>query len=579
MGDVSACPYGVDCRFNHDVASFLQQKPPDLPGSCPYLAYERSCPYGLACRFAGSHDKPLGISGVEGNAGDAPPNEVNSLSKEAQKLLWKNKKSFPKADAQLQALGILGKTKHPTDKEITLSTNQNETKVKTDDNEIIQEELEKSSDVCRNRSAAAGIVMTSPPVKRARIMHDDKSSEEKADSNIDELIHLDSDSADHGGLGLSNFQDEKEIKLSKREKKIVDFKRKLVLAPLTTVGNLPFRRVCKKFGADITCGEMAMCSNLLQGQASEWALLRRHQVEDVFGIQLCGSHPDALARTAELIEKECTVDFIDINLGCPIDIVVSKGAGSCLLTKPSRLEQIVRATSAVIENPLTLKVRTGYFEGKNCAHSLIPEMHKWGATAVTVHGRTRQQRYSKLADWGYIYNCAAQAPKDLQVIGNGDIFSFTDWNYHLDNAESKLSTCMIARGALIKPWIFTEIKDQRHWDITSGERLNILRDFVHYGLEHWGSDSKGVETTRRFLLESLSHAHRYIPVGLLEVIPQQLNWRPPSYVGRNDLETLMASDSAADWVRISEMLLGPVPSGFMFTPKHKSNAYEKAENG
>lgn len=120
----------------------------------------------------------------------------------------------------------------------------------------------------------------------------------------------------------------------------------------------------------------------------------------------------------------------------------------------------------------------------------------------------------------------------------------------------------------------------------------------------------GIETTRHFLLEWLSYTCRYVPVGLLDVIPQRINWRPPSYFGRDDLETLMASDSAADWVhcvlsalatfssqnlmysmdhnlcltfflqiRITEMLLGKVPSGFTFAPKHKSNAYDRAENG
>ncbi|KAL0422864.1 UNVERIFIED_CONTAM: tRNA-dihydrouridine(47) synthase [NAD(P)(+)]-like [Sesamum latifolium] len=320
------------------------------------------------------------------------------------------------------------------------------------------------------------------------------------------------------------------LKLHPREKKLIDFREKLYLAPLTTVGNLPFRQVCKVLGADVTCGEMAMCTNLLQGQASEWALLRRHSSEDLFGVQICGAYPDTVARTVELIEQNCTVDFIDINMGCPIDIVVNKDIGN------------------------------------------------WGATAVTIHGRTRQQRYSKLADWEYIYQCARAAPSSLQVLGNGDVFSYLDWNSHKADCP-ELSTCMIARGALIKPWIFTEIKEQRHWDISSGERLDILKDYVRFGLQHWGSDSKGVETTRHFLLEWLSYTCRYIPVGLLDVIPQRINWRPPSYFGRDDLETLMASDSAADWIRISEMLLGKVPSGFTFAPKHKSNAYDRAENG
>lgn len=132
---------------------------------------------------------------------------------------------------------------------------------------------------------------------------------------------------------------------------------------------------------------------------------------------------------------------------------------------------------------------------------------------------------------------------------------------------------MVARGALIKPWICTEIKERRHWDISAPERLDMLRTFVSHGLEQWGSDARGVETTRRFLLEWLSFLHRYVPLGLLEVTPQRMAWRPPPLVGRSDLETLFASDSAADWVRISEMLLGPAPPGFQFAPRHRSNAY------
>ena len=84
---------------------------------------------------------------------------------------------------------------------------------------------------------------------------------------------------------------------------------------------------------------------------------------------------------------------------------------------------------------------------------------------------------------------------------------------------------------------------------------------------------KPLASCRRFLLEWLSYLHRYIPVGLLDVVPQKLHWRAPAYVGRSDLETLLSSDSAADWVRISEILLGPAPPSFSFTPKHKSNAY------
>ena len=110
------------------------------------------------------------------------------------------------------------------------------------------------------------------------------------------------------------------------------------------------------------------------------------------------------------------------------------------------------------------------------------------------------------------------------------------------------------------------------WDITASERLDLIKQFVTYGLEYWGSDIKGVETTRRFLLEWLSFLCRYVPVGILER-PQTIFQRPDGYVGRNELETLLGSRSVEDWIRISEMVLGPVPDHFTFTPKHRSNAY------
>jgi len=92
-------------------------------------------------------------------------------------------------------------------------------------------------------------------------------------------------------------------------------------------------------------------------------------------------------------------------------------------------------------------------------------------------------------------------------------------------------------------------------------------------MEHWGSDTEGVEKTRRFLLEWLSFLYRYIPAGVLVAPPQRINERPPAFRGRDDLETLMGSGNCKDWVTISEMLLGKVPDSFEFLPKHKANSY------
>ncbi|KFO28808.1 tRNA-dihydrouridine synthase 3-like [Fukomys damarensis] len=330
--------------------------------------------------------------------------------------------------------------------------------------------------------------------------------------------------------------DEDTVRLRACEKRL-DIGGKLYLAPLTTCGNLPFRRICKRFGADVTCGEMAMCTNLLQGQMSEWALLKRHACEDIFGVQLAGAFPDTMTKCAELLSRTVEVDFVDINVGCPIDLVYKKPVPPVSLFCPPLL--CLPAPVAVAAPP-------------------------------QLHGRSREQRYTKLADWQYIQQCVEVA-SPMPLFGNGDILSYEDANRA---KQTGVAGIMIARGALLKPWLFTEIKEQRHWDISSSERLDILRDFTHYGLEHWGSDTQGVEKTRRFLLEWLSFLCRYVPVGLLELLPQRINERPPYYLGRDYLETLMASQQAADWIRISEMLLGPVPPDFAFLPKHKANAYK-----
>ncbi|XP_057545466.1 tRNA-dihydrouridine(47) synthase [NAD(P)(+)]-like [Amaranthus tricolor] len=582
--DVSSCNYGNKCRFSHDLEAYKSERPADLEGECPFTSAQKLCPYGLTCRFFGTHkDVPN-----ENLDTLKESSEVNVLKKDVQKLLWKNKMKFPKSNIALKQLGLVGKGHtrvKESEEEFTIPKIDNSSHCSEDNGCEKYDSGDKQDASVDEEPSVDGILASDDnrPVKKAK---SDDDAQRKPSNDINNGASLTSeglvaDSTKNVSQNENEYlpQDsDASLKLHPREKKLIDFRGKLYLAPLTTVGNLPFRRVCKVLGADVTCGEMAMCTNLLQGQASEWALLRRHKSEDLFGVQICGAYPDTVARAVELIDQECSVDFIDINMGCPIDIVVNKGAGSALLTKPLRMKNVIQAACASAEKPITVKVRTGYIEGRNRVDSFISDIYEWGASALTIHGRSRQQRYSKLADWEYINTCVRKAPSSFQVLGNGDVFSYVDWNKHFSDCP-ELSSCMIARGALLKPWLFTEIKEQRHWDISSGERLDILKDYVRFGLEHWGSDSKGVETTRHFLLEWLSYTCRYVPVGLLEVIPQRLNWRPPSYYGRDYLETLMASESAADWIRISEMLLGKVPSGFTFAPKHKSNAYDSAENG
>ncbi|KAJ2919730.1 hypothetical protein MD484_g702, partial [Candolleomyces efflorescens] len=307
----------------------------------------------------------------------------------------------------------------------------------------------------------------------------------------------------------------------------------------------------------------------------------------MFGVQLAGNKPQTLVPTAEVLAKEfsSTLDFVDLNCGCPIDLVFRAGSGSALLDATGKLGKIiVGMNKALGEIPLTVKIRTGVKDGKNTAHKLMPRIAtEWQAGCITLHGRTRQQRYTRLADWDYIKQCveavrAKEAEEDLApvpIFGGGDCFSSQDYWEKVEHSGA--DGIMIGRGALIKPWIFTEVKERREWDISARERLDLIRDYCEFGLNHFGSDTTGVNATRRYLCEALSFQYRYVPIGLLEVLPPKINERAPAFVGRNDLETLLASPDSQDWVKVSEMFLGPAPETWSFTPKHKSNAYNSEE--
>jgi tRNA-dihydrouridine synthase 3 len=384
--------------------------------------------------------------------------------------------------------------------------------------------------------------------------------------------------AESEGSIVIESKEEIQFRQRKFKLKLAD-ERLLYLAPLTTVGNLPFRRICREFGADITCGEMALADKLLQGQRSEWALVQKHSSETMFGAQICSNSVQMAGRCAHLIQERMAVDFLDLNCGCPIDLVVEKGGGSCLLKQPNKLEQMCRAITSVSSIPLTVKLRMG-FEDREI-DAFVHKMGLWGVDAIQLHGRTRAQRYTKAADWEYIERVAdlcqlpessgTWRPESPLVIGNGDIYTWQDavrgWEQH------KCGTVMIARGALIKPWLFQEIKERQSIDLDAGSRLDMIRKYASYGLEHFGSDTQGVETTRRFLLEWLSFLCRYVPPGILHegsADTVRLGLRRPKCVGRSYLETLLMSEHVADWTHITSMFLGPPPAGFVFAPKHRA---------
>uniref|UniRef100_A0AAZ3PJ12 tRNA-dihydrouridine(47) synthase [NAD(P)(+)] n=1 Tax=Oncorhynchus tshawytscha TaxID=74940 RepID=A0AAZ3PJ12_ONCTS len=208
---------------------------------------------------------------------------------------------------------------------------------------------------------------------------------------------------------------------------------------------------------------------------------------------------DAMTRCTVQLNNKMDVDF---SSGCPIDLVCKKGRGCGLMTCTNKFEQIIRGMNSVSD------IHTGVQDKANIAHKLIPEMKKWVVSMITLHGRSREQRYTKSADWDYINTCS-QFASPIPLFGELDLEISL-----LDRVSRSLLLFFSCRGALIKPLVFTEIKERRDWDISSS-----------------------LEKTRNCLLEWLTFMCRYIPVGLLERVTQRINGRPPYYTGRDYLES------------------------------------------
>ncbi|KAL8277400.1 hypothetical protein RQP46_010240 [Phenoliferia psychrophenolica] len=612
------CPReSTGCRSSHDLALYLSTRSPDIPISvpsnpddlsleslsitprpCPLFAQLGQCPYGFKCQFGASHMRDVGESkGFLGTRWELVVDEekVRKFEEgkgEGKKVLGEKGEMNVISMDQIKA--VRGQGLNPAER-FPLS-------------KIYMDSINEPLDTREGDNAAGGSRGNGGQGKKGGKGGGGGRNEEKAvaaaaveeptpvDAQMAEAtMDLDSvvpsptttlpstSTSDAPSTSLptptpapaadttsstSGMPDLAPIRAS--EKKRLDFAGKLYLAPLTTVGNLPFRRLAVQLGADITCSEMGLAQEFLNGNNNEWSLLRRHPSEKLFGVQICGSKPQVLVPAAEIIAKSCEIDFLDVNCGCPIDLVFNKGAGSALLQHATKLGKALAGMSQVLgEVPLTIKIRNGITHGQPVAHKLVTRFQgEWGVSAMTLHGRSRQQRYKNAADYAYIGQ-VAQTLRDtasdlglpsIPIFGNGDAY---DYRTYYENMEaSGVDGIMIARGALVKPWIFTEIKERRDWDISSRERLDQIGQLATYGLEHWGSDTQGINITRRFLLESLSFQHRYVPVGLLERFP-----------------TLLASDQSEDWIKISNMFLGPPPDDWVFLPKHKANAVAEEVQG
>ena len=280
----------------------------------------------------------------------------------------------------------------------------------------------------------------------------------------------------------------------------------VVMAPMTKGSNLPYRQLCVELGARITMSEMTVARRLKQRRKGEFALIRKYEGEPFFGVQLAGTNAEEIGWAAALVESR-GADLVDLNCGCPIDHFTRKGIGASLGRQPSRIRRIVEAMKkSVTRLPVTVKLRLGWNEEMRNVLDQARAAVDGGADAIFVHGRTRNARYRFAADWEAIGSVAAALP--VPVVGNGDLLFPAD--VERARARSGCAGVMSARGVLIKPWLFREMRDG-YRDLGADERLAVYRRYVTLAREHWGEDEHGLERVRQFVRWHVDFWHRYLP--------------------------------------------------------------------
>ena len=324
----------------------------------------------------------------------------------------------------------------------------------------------------------------------------------------------------------------------------------VVLGPMTKGGNLPFRRLCVELGARVTMSEMAVARRLKQKRRSEFALIRKAPDEPCFGVQLAGTNPEEMGWAAALVESR-GADLVDVNLGCPIDHFTRKGLGAALARQPARVRRIVESMKrSVARVPITVKFRLGWNDRMRNYLEVAQAAVDGGADALFVHGRTRDARYRQAADWDAIGEVARAVP--VPVVGNGDILFPRD--AEAARLRSGCAALMVARGALIKPWICREVASAQYEDVQAESRLAIYRRYVELALEHWGDDERGRRQVTEFTRWHMGFWCRYAPRRPDGSWPG-MQEREPGGFARTPLEALLARDDEAAHGWLVERLL------------------------
>lgn len=289
--------------------------------------------------------------------------------------------------------------------------------------------------------------------------------------------------------------------------------RPLFLAPMEDVTDPAFRLICKRFGADMLYTEFVSADALIRNVQRTEQKLTIHEEERPIAIQIYGRDIAPMTEAAKIAEA-AKADIVDINFGCPVKKVAGKGAGAGLLNDIPKMLEITSSIVKAVQVPVTVKTRLGWDDSSKVIVDLALRLQDCGIAALTIHGRTRAQMYKGEADWKLIGDVKNHPLIKIPIIGNGDVITPEKAKYNFDTYG--VDAVMIGRGAIGRPWIFSEIKHYFETGdvidiLTFNEKKEVIKEHVIASIRWLDADEKiPVSEIADLRLKGIIHSRRHL---------------------------------------------------------------------